>query len=204
MDRRRASDEGMTLIELVIAMSLLLLVLSSAYLALGSSNKAANSMDARQQASEQNRTTMDRLTREMRQAVEILDSRGVFLTAGGRACEFYSDVTRDSIPDLVSYRVSGGQLLRKVTLSTTSVPPYSFTLVGAEVPVVLTVDPAYTGDVFTYWDNRDPPVEVTGANIADISAVNIRVVAKSLVGQESSSIDLATWVKVRSVHNTID
>jgi prepilin-type N-terminal cleavage/methylation domain-containing protein len=201
---RRVSDEGMTLIELLVAMTLLMLVLSTAYMAAQASNKAANAMDARQQASEQNRTTMERLTREMRQAVESADGSGVFKTAGGRACEFYSDVTRDNVPDLVSYRVSGGQLLRKVTRSTTSVPPYSFTIADPEVPVVLTIDPAFTGDIFTYWDNQYPAVQVTGTNLADISAVNIRIVAKATEGLESAVIDLSTWVKVRSVHNTID
>jgi prepilin-type N-terminal cleavage/methylation domain-containing protein len=202
--RRGASDEGMTLIELLVAMTLLMLVLSAAYMAAQASNKAANAMDARQRASEQNRTTMERLTREMRQAIEITDGSGVFKSVGGRSCEFYSDVTKDNVPDLVSYRVYGGQFLRKVTRSTTSVPPYSFTIQDPEVPVVLTIDPAYTGDVFTYWDNQDPPVQVTGANIADISAISIRIVAKTSVGREAAVIDLSTWVKVRSVHNTID
>lgn len=198
------SDEGMSLIELVIALSLLVMVLSAAYMALFATSKAADGMDARQQASEQNRTTIDRVTREMRQSVEVVEGSGVFRSASARACEFYSDVNRDGKPELVGYRVYNAQLLRKVTNSSTAVPPYNFNLPQAEVPVILTIDPAYTGSVFTFWTNDDPPVQVTGANLGDISAVDIHIVALSKVGREQASIDLETWVKIRSVHNTID
>lgn len=202
---KNESDAGMTLIELVIAMSLLVMVLSAAYMALFATNKAADGMDARQQASEQNRTTIDRVTREMRQAVEPVDGNGVFKTAGDRACEFYSDVDKDGVPELVGYRYYNSQLLRKVTDSSTAVPPYNYNLPQPEKAVILTIDPAYTGPLFTYWTNDDPPQQVSGTDpLSDISAVNIHIVALSQIGHESASIDLSTWVKIRSVHNAID
>lgn len=202
--RRMARDEGTTVLELTIVLTLLGMIVGVAYLAMGAMNKASDGLDARQQAAEQNRVAVERMTREMRQAVETSEGMGVFASAAGRQCSFYSDTDQDGVPEMLSYRVASGWLYRQVTESSTHVPPYVFNQPQTETVIVKSIDPGWAGDIFTYWDNSDPPQQVDGSHSAAISAVDIRLIDSTTAGRETATEDLSTWVKIRSVHNTID
>ncbi|MCE5191316.1 MAG: prepilin-type N-terminal cleavage/methylation domain-containing protein [Actinomycetia bacterium] len=204
VSRRIRSDEGFTLTEMLVVTLLMGMVLGLVYMVMGAVNSSADTLEAKTIAADENRVVMDRITRELRQAQEIVDGHGVFLRAQPRQCAFYADVDHDGVPELIEYRVQGQTLYRSEARSTVSVPPYTFGSPSPEVVVAGSLDSGFTGNVFTYYDNEDPAHEVSSGHPEDISAVKLRLVSGKTVNRTTAFVDLSTWVKIRAVHNTID
>lgn len=204
MRRRFRDDAGFTLTELLVVTLLMGMVLGLVYVVMGAVSSTADSLEARTVATEENRQMMDQVTRELRQAQEIVEGEGVFLRAQPRQCAFYADVDHDGVPELIEYRVQGQTLYRSEARSQTAVPPYTFGQPGAETVVAESMSSGFTGNVFTYYDNEDPAGEVASGHPEDVSAVKLRLVTGKTVNRKTAFVDLSTWVKIRSVHNTID
>ncbi len=198
------NDAGVSLIELLIVCMLLPIVLGSGYLLMESGSTMSHETDARQQATNESRNALAKLTTEFRQAVEIAEDNGAFSIAEARRCAFYSDVDHDNVPELVQYRIVGTTLMRSVAEATTVSPPFSFSAASAETTIARGVPSSWTGAVFTYYNGSNPPAAVSSADRAQASAVAIHLVNSAMVAQHTVKVDLATWVKIRSIHNSID
>lgn len=198
-----SGDAGFTLTELLVVTMLMGMVLGLVFMVLGAVNSMADGLEARTIATDENRMVMDRVTRELRQAQEIVEGDGVFLRAQPRQCAFYADVDHDGVPELIEYRVQGNTLYRSETASVDSVPPYTYGTPTSDV-VITSIDGGWSGNVFTYFDNQQPAQEVSSGHPEDISAVELRLINTKTVNRKSAFVDLSTWVKIRSVHNTID
>jgi prepilin-type N-terminal cleavage/methylation domain-containing protein len=201
--RRIASDAGFTLTELLVVTMLMGMVLGLVFMVMGAVNAMADSLEARTVATDENRMVMDRVTRELRQAQEIVEGQGVFLLALPRQCAFYADVDHDGVPELIEYRIVSNTLYRSETSSTVAVPPYAYGTPRSDV-VITSINEAWTGDVFTYYDSEEPPAIVLPADSEDASAVQLRLINRKTINRTTESVDLSTWVKIRSIHNTID
>lgn len=197
-------DEGTTLTELLVVTMLMGMVLSLVFMMMGAVTKMADGMEARTVATDDGRHAMDRMTRELRQAMEVSDGAGVFTVMGTRQCTFYADVNQDGRPERISYRVSTNNLIRSVTDPTNAVPPYTFSTTPSTEVVMSTVDPTWTGALFTYYNNADPPALVVSPNYGDVSAVSLKLVNAVTVNRSTYAVTQQTWIKIRSVHNTID
>ena len=202
--RASRSDDGVTLAELLVVMTLLVLVVSSSYLLMNTVSGWIDTVDARSRATDQARVMIDRITRELRQAVEITEGGGAFSDAQPRRCAFYSDVDHDGAPELVTYRVQSKYLYRSVAEPSKTVPPYAPYGAAVETLVMSSVDSSWNGNVFTYYDRSDPPAEVSPGHEEDVSAVSLRLVNYATVGKKTEFVDLSTWVKVRSIKNSIE
>jgi prepilin-type N-terminal cleavage/methylation domain-containing protein len=197
-----SSDAGFTLVELLVVVSLLSVVMATAYLLQGSASTMSDQIEARATAYDESRKAMDRVERELRQAVEITDKGGAFLTAQPRQMDFYSDVDNDGAPELVKYGVASGGLTRSVFEPTTLVAPFTFNSTASTSSVVIkTLDPGY-GNVFTYYDRLDPPGVATSKDEA--SAVSLHIINSATVNGQTVHVDVATWVKIRSILNSVD
>ncbi len=205
MTKRRltGNDAGFTLTELMVVTMLMGMVIGLVFMVLGVVNSMADTLEARTIATDENRMVMDQITRELRQAQEIVEGDGVFLRAQPRQCAFYADVDHDGVPELIEYRVVSRTLYRSETPATAIVPPYTFGSPRSDV-VMTSLDGAWSGNVFTYYDNQEPAREVSAGHPEDISAVRLRLINGKQVNTRTSFVDLSTWVKIRSVHNTID
>lgn len=197
-------DEGFTLSEMLVITALTSILLGASFLLLNAVTTMADEVQARTIAEDESRHLMDGLTRELRQAYEIEAGAGAFVDAQPRRCAFYSDVDRDGVPELVEYRVTGTTLYRSERSADTSLPPYTWGTPAHESIVVTSLDGGWNGNVFTYWDNSDPPGEVPSGQEERVSAVELRLVNSATVNKRTALVDLSTWVKVRAVHNTID
>jgi hypothetical protein len=204
LTRLSRNDAGMTIIELIVVCTLLPVILGAGYLLLEAGNTIANQTDARQQATDQSRDVLAKLTTELRQAVEISEGDGAFAVAQPRQCEFYSDVDHDNVPELVQYRVSGTSLVRSVAHASTISPPFTYGAFSTETTVATGMPTSWTGAVFTYYDGSATPAVVPPSQMASASAVSIRLVNSATTGKNTVQVDLGTWVKVRSIHNSID
>jgi prepilin-type N-terminal cleavage/methylation domain-containing protein len=206
-----ARDEGVTLTELVIVMSLLTVVVFAAYMLFDAVSGMTDRVEARSRAADEARLALDRITRELRQAQAIsTEEPGAFAAAGmgPRDIQFYSDVDHDEAPELVRYRVVGTALKRSVAQPTNNVPPYTpFLTASAETTTASLLDAALassTGVIFSYYDGADPPQPVGSGLVQDISAVQVHLIDGARVGAITAYVDVETWVKVRAVNNEIE
>lgn len=199
-------DEGFTLVELMTVCALFLVVVAAGWMVLYSIEKSSDSVSARQIATDEARTAIERTSRELRQGVEILENDGIFAVANPRDCEFFADVDQDGVPELVKYVVTGSTLTRQVIHSPSPAPSdvSQFTVVDPAQVMAKSIDASWTAAVFTYYSNETPPQVETNATSDQVSAVQIEIVCKGRSGQESVTVDQKTWVKIRSVWSNLN
>ena len=200
----RTSDGGVTLVELIVVLSLLGVVLNVAYALFFTTNRIGDAVEAQSQAADQTRLAVDRIARDVCGSVEATQGQGALLIAQPRQCAMYSEVDAGEPPELVTYTVCGQTLYRSVAQSVTTVPPYVFAAPTTPTALVTGLDPSWTGAVFVYYNDQSPPTQVAAGDCADISAVAIHLVNTATVGQSTVSANSSTWVKIRSVFNSLD
>lgn len=195
-------EDGFTLTELMISLALTGFVITAAYLLMNTVMGNSNIVSARSQAAEENRHAMEIAATEVRQATEEFGGNGVFKTMGASDASFTSDIDRDGAPELVRYYLTGGVLYKDMHQNTRAFAPFNFSATSAPgYPKVVCRNVTNT-DIFTYLDQSSPtPLVVTGS--PDVAAVTIHIVDKVTVGGAVGTSDITTWVKIRSVHNTI-
>lgn len=209
MRQNLRGDEGFTLVELMTVSALFLIVVAAGWMVLYSIEKSSDSVSARQIATDESRTAIERTSRELRQGVEIVEGDGIFAVANARDCEFFADVDQDGVPELVKYVVTGSTLTRQVIHSTSPAPSLlsQFTVVDPAQGMAKSIDASWTGAMFTYYSQETTaaPAQVqTDATSEKVSAVAIRIVSKGRSGQQSVSADQTTWVKIRSVWSNLN
>ena len=62
----------------------------------------------------------------------------------------------------------------------------------------------WTGSVFEYYDGEDTPNVRDSSSGHQASAVELHLTNSDNVKNTEIWVDLSTWVKVRSVNNTLD
>jgi prepilin-type N-terminal cleavage/methylation domain-containing protein len=202
-------DEGFTLPELMVVVALFFVIVLAAYFLMQAVMSSSSLIDARMKASDESWQSLDRMTRELRQATEIVEGQGVFIagTVGPRACEFYSDIDHDERPEKVKYVIEGQSLVRYEAQHQASqiAPPWTFLAYGDRKVIVTTLtSPFYTaGTVFAYYNNADPRAVVAPADCAKVSLVVLRVYNQASVSGRVAEVDQTTEVKIRSVENAI-
>jgi prepilin-type N-terminal cleavage/methylation domain-containing protein len=204
--RGHRSDDGFTLVELVIVMSLLAMVLGAAYFVLNSVQTMSAKVSAREEASTNATGAIRRMTREVRQAEELLTAEGdgVFKSNLPQTMSFYVDLNSDGTPERVTYYVSGRVLYRTQAAATVTDP--TATDFGSEsTPVVIlgNLDPSWTPNIFSYYDNGNPPSTVSSSSSEDVAAVGITVVVLGGSGPTTATATSSTLVRLRSVQNEL-
>jgi prepilin-type N-terminal cleavage/methylation domain-containing protein len=173
-------QEGVTLTELLIVISLLSVVVIAAYLLFDAVSGMA----------------------DLRQAQEIQDGGGAFAAnMAPTDMSFYANVDRSSeAPELIRYRQSGARLLRSVRYGTLQVPSYGTYLPATptETVVLSMMDPAVT-TLFVGMNTS----ETATTDKALISSVEIRLRNGATAGRRTAYCEMTTKVKVRSVQNAI-
>ncbi|MDY0341012.1 MAG: prepilin-type N-terminal cleavage/methylation domain-containing protein [Coriobacteriia bacterium] len=214
MSRYAASgDDGFTLTEMMIVTVLMGIVMSAAYLLLNSTTGMANQLEAQTIARDEGRLVMNRLSNELRQAYQISDTQMAFDEAAPRICTFFTDVDRDGIPEKVRYRVVGDKIYRAEVSAASTLPPYTFPALStvSEQPIIGVVESSWAGSLFSFYDNEYPKNKLgvgsnplTESELAEIAAVDIRLVNKVVIGNKTATSDVGTFVKVRAIQNEID
>jgi prepilin-type N-terminal cleavage/methylation domain-containing protein len=187
-----ARDErGFTIIELVVAMTLLVTVVGVAYPLLGSAIRHSSDIEERSVLQGEARSAVDRLTNELRQGytgdvtppIETLTPAQITFLSPDRATPFH--LRR------ISYRISGGVLERATAVSTdTDGPPWNLPVADTWKRMVGSVqNPA----VFTYLD---------AAGLTTTSAAAVRTVGVTLLVAARTSpgrmLTYQTSVKLRA------
>lgn len=198
------ADSGLTVAELLVACALMGVLAGTMFLVLNTTENVSNVTQAQSIAADEARSGLDKMTRELREAQELEDGKGVFQTAEPRRCVFWADTDADGVPERVTYWVSGTTLYRSEARATSSMPPYTFGGDGAPSIIMRSLKPDWSGAVFTYLSEGDSPQVLGSSAIADMSVVKLEVVDRAAAGNKSVDVGETTWVKIRSVHNNVN
>ncbi len=108
--RRRADESGLTLIEVLVAMSVMGVVASAVYMIFGSMQKTSRMAETELQTQQLSRSSVDRMARLLRQTT-LPPGRSVMLDAAlPYRVVFYAQVDSDPLLERVRLELSGDQL----------------------------------------------------------------------------------------------
>ncbi|HEX9093705.1 MAG TPA: hypothetical protein VF902_06955 [Coriobacteriia bacterium] len=201
----RSRDDGTTLTELLVVCALLGVVLGAAWMLMDATREMSNYVEAKAQVSDETRVALDRITTEIRQAAEPTgrEGSGVFSEIATGAVGFFSDIDGDAQLERVVYRRTGTKLTKSVTEPTIVDGVYTYGAEGPAKTMVSGLRPDWSDPIFTYWSRTSPPAQVAPADMALVSSVSIHIRNSATVGRRTAYSDLQTWVKVRSVFNSV-
>lgn len=115
----KSDSRGVTLVELIIAISLLVIVLSGAYHLLGFSTSSLKTMEAQFCAEQDARTTVLFLEEDIRNAQSVSFNgtyhKAVELADSGMGLHVYVDTDKDGDLEAVHYKLENHSLKRGIT-----------------------------------------------------------------------------------------
>ena len=208
---RLRSDDGLTLVELLVAISLFAVLLAIVGGTFYSITRATTFAAARDQNSRVASTAMNEMVKMVRGAADNarigLSDSPAFIAAGGKSITFTTLVStgRVSVPQQVTFTLSSaGVLTENTVIGTTSDNAY-FTFSGAGNTQVLAssieVPTASSGPVFQYLDigknvlTPDPATGVLSAAQTDrVAFVQITLRASSTASTLKNGITLKNTV----------
>ena len=118
-ERRRGGDGGFTMVELLVAISILSVVMALVFNALNGGVRQAADAQSRAQIEADVRTTADAFVRDLRQAYTGDPSLNRIATMTANTITFYSpDRSTPFHLRMISYRLSGTDFQRSITIST--------------------------------------------------------------------------------------
>jgi Tfp pilus assembly protein PilW len=217
--RSEHDDSGLSLAELVIVCTLVVVVASTSYMLLNSVTAMFDSTQAKAAASDSAQIAADAIARDLRQAQQNDPdyADGVFSVAQPAFAQFFVDTNHDGIPERVTYYTSGTVLYKVVAYPTGTAVPYSFGSTSTPTAVLSGLSAA-NATVFTYYSSTVDPSNpgtngyafqtvVTGdpLNFATkIPLVGVRLVNGATVGSQTSTITTTDLVRIRSINNGVN
>jgi type II secretory pathway pseudopilin PulG len=215
-----AGEDGYTLIEAVIVVSLLLVVLFPLTVFILSTQRGEGTVSDATGQQQTARLGMETMSRWLRQGGyaqgQDYTSSAVFVTAGDNAVTFYSDPDANGIEDELTYSLSGTSIIQTTVVpdcsgDSCSYDPGSSTLTFTLIDNVRNADltgcgqPPGSQPLFTFWKVDQgtgqqvviPPSQDIN-QLVDISFVTITVVDDVSPGKAPTCVTLATQVQIRN------
>lgn len=198
----RRGQAGFTLTELLMAIALFLILGGGLYAAFFSGSDAASGQRSQLSAQADSRTTLDRMSRELRQAISPDDGVTPPVSAlSSTSVVFYTDLDRDPAdsgtrPVRVRYSVVSGQLVREVVPPTGASAPYTYGAYGP--PVVMADDVRTSTPVFQALTAQGDPLTSPVAQPRDIATVRITLSLGQRTQSKSTTTELTTDVTLRN------
>ena len=192
--RRNRGEAGFSLVEMVVATSILGIVLLLVYGTLNGGVRQAADAESRFREEADVRTAVDSFVRDVRQAYTGDPSTQRIATMTATQLTFYSpDRATPFHLRKISYRVSGTRLERSSTVSTdTDGFPWTF---GTAGPYVLAIDGVRNTTVFTY---RDQDGNVTTVP-SEVATVGIALTIDADAAHPHGPLSYQTTVDLRGV-----
>jgi len=166
---------------------------------------AARTHESQARAQATGRETLDRLARDVRQAISPDDgTTAPMLAVTPTSIEMYVDSRRAAaatkpVPQKVRYRVSGAQLVRERALVLTTVPTVTYGAYGGTEVMVEDVrngaTPIFTTSTF---EGVALPTTVAGPSARDIAQVSVRLLIGQKTGNSNTTLELRTDVALRN------
>jgi prepilin-type N-terminal cleavage/methylation domain-containing protein len=193
MTGRNRDDGGYTLVEVMVATSILGVALALVFSALTGGVRQAADAQSRAQIEADVRTTADAFVRDLRQAYTGDPGLNRIASMTATQITFYSpDRFTPFHLRKISYSISGTNLQRSLTVSSdTDGYPWVF---GATAPYVTQLQYVRNADLFTY---RDASGAVT-TDPRQVSVVDLHLVVDQDAAKPPAAYDSSTTVKIRA------
>jgi prepilin-type N-terminal cleavage/methylation domain-containing protein len=130
----KLNSRGITLVELIIAVSLLSVVLASAYFFLAFSQRVLVQTEAQFEAIQDARMAEMKMEEDIRSAeaakIGVIRHKGVEVQDGGMKLTVYTDVDKDGTLQIVQYKLEDDELKRGVADLDSGTPAEWYTVAG--------------------------------------------------------------------------
>jgi prepilin-type N-terminal cleavage/methylation domain-containing protein len=216
--RRRLSDErGFTLIELLAAMSIGMVVLLAAFMALDRSFSASGEVADRSDALQRGRQTMEVMTRQLRSQVCLGENNDPVVSAGDSSITFYADLSDGTVnvkKRTLTFNPATKTISESVVPGVGTYPSLTFNSAATTVTLLSNVEQILDGStprpVFRYYgyvagtttgqlEQLPSTPTVSPANLGRIAVIKIgyRTFALRSVSDDRNSTVLENDVYVR-------
>jgi Tfp pilus assembly protein PilW len=212
----RAGELGMSLIEMVIAVAMLMVVMVGVYRALRTANTSATALSEMSQQEADSRRAVDIMVTDLRMA--WTGSTALSRIDGGGATAFnactvtFYAPTREATAKLrrIQYTVSGSDLMRSETISTNTAAPWTWPaswnpavrVLGGlhNVPAPSSAGCSAAYPVFTYYDKTDTLLALPGSatDAVAVKRIELDLTIDRIVGKFPDPDVFATSVELRS------
>ncbi|MGE0025567.1 MAG: type II secretion system protein J [Thermoleophilia bacterium] len=205
--RRRRTQAGFTLVELLMGIVLSAVFAVAIYGMFFSTLDSARNQQSQWQAQSTGRTAIDRMSSEIRQAVSPDDGlTPPLISISPTSVEFYFDPSRSStalrpIPQKVRYRIVSGQLIRDRAVAPQTSPPYSYGAYGA---TEVLVDGVQNGAVPLLAPVTEDGLALPGTlnagdtRLRDVAQTSLRLLIAQKTGAKATTMELNTDVALRN------
>ena len=225
--RMLISEEGLTLTELLIVSTLLLMATVMFFSVLSLSQKMSSSSAARTEASSENQLAIAMISKDIRGSQENnLNDKGTIVISQSNQLQMYSDIDNDRRPEMVRYYVDGTALKRAIkypTNTTTPMPPTEWTFGAEQTPKTVIAKLSGAGVLFCYHGRVENPTftcpsgqqhgfianvkAATGnpynSTVPHISMIGMSITNSATKGGETVSITRNALVRIRSIDNEV-
>ena len=202
--RRRRAQAGFSMTELLMAIVIASIFAGALYGFFFAGTDAARSHESTARAQSGGRLAIERLTRDVRQAISQDDGATPPVeSVGATSLVLYADPSRDptqldSRPERVRYRLLGGDLVREFAAPVGGSPPYSYGPFGGREVLVEEVQNGGTA-IFTargLVGTLTNPVSGTAARQVELLSIHLIIGVRT--GVASSTTEMTTDVALRN------
>ncbi len=200
--RNMKNENGLSLIELVMGLGLMLFVLQGAFAFFYFSNESVRtSMGTMQTRSEIENVTR-RIEEDVREARSISEVEPALEITGENEFVFFTDSDEDGEPERIRYFLDGADLRREVTTPTPGGPPWDFSG-AARISTLSTMVRNTSGEpVFTYFSYEGtepiaPPLDA--AQRASVRLITIHLVVDQDIKRKPGPISMETDIFMRNL-----
>jgi prepilin-type N-terminal cleavage/methylation domain-containing protein len=177
--RRASRDRGFTLIEMVTSVTVMVIVLSAAWLLLNASNDNLNRIDFGGQASEMNRAALAQFETDLGHAMQRPDGLSPVLDNSPRRCAMLVDTNNDGFAELVVWSADDTQNVLQRSVTQALAPSLTLgseadfasgnSTTTVEVTGLATAAESGSPALFTYQDDASSPDATLTADIGLIT-----------------------------------
>lgn len=199
------SEQGFTLIELIVAIAIFVILSVGIITLVSSVFVGSNRQGASLANADQTRKLGNQLRQELRNAVTASNGAYAIATANAQELTFYSNVDGGTDIERVRYYLSNGKLMRGIVKQSGNPPVYT----GTETSTVVQNDVANGANpIFYYYDsdyddNTDTAL-TQPVNIAQVTYIRLDIqVLKRTTASSTTSFTVSAGTALRSLKTNL-
>jgi prepilin-type N-terminal cleavage/methylation domain-containing protein len=201
----RRHQQGFTMIELLISIVLSSIFAVALFAFFFSGVDSARTTESQARAQMDGRTAIDRLSRDIRQAISPDDgTTSPVIALGPATLEIYVDSTRTASvrvprPQKVRYSVVANQLIRQTVDPVGAAAPFTYGAYGVSDVLVENLGNGANALFSAIEDDGTAlPATPSASDVRDIAQISIRLLVSQKTGNSPSTLELTTDVALRN------
>jgi prepilin-type N-terminal cleavage/methylation domain-containing protein len=206
---RGAGQDGFTIVELLVAMTVLAIALTLVYGAFESLGGGVEGATDRIVNLDEARLLMDTMTKDLRTAVTLSASIPAFASADDRSVTFYGNLNSTEPRKIEIFVDANNRLVERVTLPSGSAPYTAASFSGTPIVRVVGSYVSGTAPIFKYiktdgteWDASQTPLS-TSTDLSSIGAVEVTIAIQKTSRRLTNPTTLTDRVRLPNILNNL-